>query len=87
MKVLLNIPLLNQLIFKKINEKLSNAFGGNFHEIVIGGAALNHDVERFLRRLKFKYTVGYGMTECGPLISYSGWRTNPTWLCVKVINY
>jgi len=87
MKVLLNIPLLNKVIFKKINEKLSNAFGGNFHEIVIGGAALNPDVDRFLRRIKFKYTVGYGMTECGPLISYSGWRTNPMGSCGKVINY
>ncbi|MEW5845593.1 MAG: AMP-binding protein [Bacteroidota bacterium] len=87
MKVLLNIPLLNKLIFKKINEKLSNAFGGNFHEIVIGGAALNPDVERFLRRIKFKYTVGYGMTECGPLISYSSWKTNPMGSCGRVINY
>jgi len=87
MKVLLNIPLLNKLIFKKINEKLSNAFGGNFHEIVIGGAALNPDVERFLRRIKFKYTVGYGMTECGPLISYSSWKTNPMSSCGRVINY
>jgi long-chain acyl-CoA synthetase len=87
MKVLLNIPLINRLIFNKINEKLSNAFGGNFHEIVIGGAALNPDVEKFLRRIRFKYTVGYGMTECGPLISYSGWRTNPMGSCGKVINY
>ncbi len=87
MKVLMNIPLLNRLIFKKINEKLSGAFGGNFHEVVIGGAALNPDVERFLRRIRFKYTVGYGMTECGPLISYSGWRTNPMGSCGKLINY
>ncbi|MDI3526830.1 MAG: long-chain acyl-CoA synthetase [Tenuifilum sp.] len=87
MKVLLNIPLINRLIFNKINEKLSSAFGGNFHEIVIGGAALNPDVEKFLRRIRFKYTVGYGMTECGPLISYSGWRTNPMGSCGKVINY
>jgi len=87
MKLLLNIPLINRLIFNKINEKLSSAFGGNFHEIVIGGAALNPDVEKFLRRIRFKYTVGYGMTECGPLISYSGWRTNPMGSCGKVINY
>lgn len=87
MKVLLNVPLLNKLVFRKINDKLSGAFGGNFHEIVIGGAALNPDVERFLRRIKFKYTVGYGMTECGPLISYSGWLTNPMGSCGKVINY
>lgn len=87
MKILLNIPVVNRIIFKKINEKLSNAFGGNFHEIVIGGAALNPDVERFLRRIKFKYTVGYGMTECGPLISYSGWRTNPMGSCGRAINY
>jgi len=87
MKILLSFPLVNGMIFKKINEKLSNAFGGNFHEIIIGGAALNPDVERFLNRIKFKYTVGYGMTECGPLISYSDWRTNPLGSCGRIINY
>ena len=75
MKVLINVPLLDRKIYQKINKKLSDAFGGNFLEIVIGGAPLNKEVEEFLRKIRFKYTVGYGMTECGPLISYSGWET------------
>jgi len=73
MKVLVNVPFLNKKIYQKINTKLSGAFGGNFLEIVIGGAPLNKEVEEFLRKIGFRYTVGYGMTECGPLISYIGW--------------
>ncbi len=87
MKILMSIPLVNLLIFSKINKKLSSVFGGEFLEIVIGGAALNPEVESFLRKIKFRYTVGYGMTECGPLISYSGWKTNPQGSCGKTINY
>ena len=75
MNMLLKIPLVNQLIFKKIKDKLSGVFGGNFHEIVIGGAPFNQEAERFFRKIKFPYTVGYGMTECGPLISYASWDT------------
>lgn len=86
-KLILAIPLLNKLIYSKINRKLSESFGGNFLEIVIGGAALNHEVERFLRKINFRYTVGYGMTECGPLISYSGWKSTRKRSCGKVINY
>lgn len=73
-KLLRKIPLVDKKIGKKINAKLTEVFGGNFHEIVIGGAALNEEVELFLRKIKFRYTVGYGMTECGPLISYSAWN-------------
>lgn len=73
MKVLLAIPGLNKVIHKKIRTKLVDAFGGEFYEIVIGGAALNAEVERFFRKIGFPFTVGYGMTECGPLISYVGW--------------
>lgn len=87
MKILMNIPLVNSFIYSKINKKLSDVFGGEFLEIVIGGAALNPEVENFLRKIKFRYTVGYGMTECGPLISYSGWRTNPKGSCGITINY
>jgi len=72
-KLLRLIPLVDKRIGKKINGKLTDVFGGNFLEIVIGGAALNKEVELFLRKIKFRYTVGYGMTECGPLISYSNW--------------
>jgi long-chain acyl-CoA synthetase len=75
LKTFLKIPLLNKLIYKKLNEKLSQAFGGNFHEVVIGGAAFNKEAEEFFRKIKFRYTVGYGMTECGPLISYASWDT------------
>lgn len=87
MKILMSVPLINLVIFKKINKKLTDVFGGNFIEIVIGGAALNAEVEEFLHKIKFRYTVGYGMTECGPLISYSGWKTNPMGSCGKTINY
>ncbi|MBN2612251.1 MAG: AMP-binding protein [Bacteroidales bacterium] len=76
MKTLLAIPGVNLLIRKKINKKLTNVFGGNFSEVVIGGAALNLEAETFFRKIKFRYTVGYGMTECGPLISYASWKIN-----------
>jgi long-chain acyl-CoA synthetase len=62
------------LIRKKIRKKLVTVFGGRFTEIVIGGAAFNPEAERFFRKIKFPYTVGYGMTECGPLISYASWK-------------
>lgn len=73
MKFLLKMPLVKGMIYSKINKKLSDVFGNNFHEVVIGGAALNQEVELFLKKIKFPYTVGYGMTECGPLISYANW--------------
>jgi long-chain acyl-CoA synthetase len=73
MKFLLNVPGINKVIHKKIRTKLIDVFGGNFHEIVIGGAALSKDVELFLNKIKFPFSIGYGMTECGPLISYAGW--------------
>lgn len=73
MQIMLKIPGLNLILHKKIREKLTSVFGGEFHEIVIGGAALNKEVELFLKKIKFRYTVGYGMTECGPLISYRKW--------------
>lgn len=75
MKVLLKIPLLNLVLHKKIRSKLETVFGGNFHEVVIGGAAFNKEAELFFKKIRFPFSVGYGMTECGPLISYDGWRT------------
>jgi long-chain acyl-CoA synthetase len=74
MKVLLAIPGIDGVILKKIREKLIAVFGGNFRELVIGGAAFNAQAEAFFRKMKFPFTVGYGMTECGPLISYIGWK-------------
>ncbi len=73
-KLLGKTPVLKGMLHRKINTKLKNAFGGEFFQIVIGGAALNAEVEAFLREIGFPCTVGYGMTECGPLISYSDWR-------------
>lgn len=71
MRALLKTPLVNKAIKSKIRRKLVEVFGGEFHEIVIGGAALNAEVEAFLRDIEFPFSVGYGMTECGPLISYA----------------
>jgi len=75
MKFLLAVPGINKIIHKKIREKLTETFGGRFKEIVIGGAAFNPEAERFFRKIGFRFSVGYGMTECGPLISYTSWDT------------
>jgi long-chain acyl-CoA synthetase len=72
---MIRIPLLNKLIYKKIRQKMFEVFGGNFRELVIGGAPFNTQAERFFKKMKFPFTVGYGMTECGPLISYASWKT------------
>lgn len=86
MKVLLHVPYVDERLLSKIKERLFQVFGGNLHEIIIGGAALNKDVEAFLRRIKFPYTVGYGMTECGPLISYSPWNVNRLQSCGRCVD-
>lgn len=74
MKILLAIPGVSGVILKKVRAKLVETFGGNFFEVVIGGAPLSADVEKFFKRIKFPFTIGYGMTECGPLISYAAWN-------------
>ena len=71
MKFLLKLPYIKDLILEKIRKQLMDAFGGNLHEVIVGGAPLNADVEKFLTSINFPLTVGYGMTECGPLISYA----------------
>lgn len=78
MKILLGIPGVNMILHKKIREKLVETFGGRFAEIVIGGAAFNAEAEQFFKKIGFRFTVGYGMTECGPLISYASWDTTKT---------
>ena len=75
MKTMLRIPILRDRVLAKVRQKIIDLFGGNFIELVIGGAALNEEVEEFMRRIKLPYTVGYGMTESGPLIGYTGWQT------------
>lgn len=74
MKILLKAPVLALVIQKKVEKKLTETFGGRFYELVIGGAPLSEDVESFFRKIGFRFTIGYGMTECGPLITYSGWK-------------
>lgn len=70
----LAVPLLDKAVYSVIRNKLVEAFGGAFEEVIVGGAPLNAEVEDFLTKIKFPFTVGFGMTECGPLISYSPWR-------------
>lgn len=74
MRWVLALPMLDKAVYAIIRAKLVEAFGGAFEEVIVGGAPLNREVEEFLHRIKFPFTVGYGMTECGPLISYSPWR-------------
>lgn len=68
------VPLLDTALYAQIRRRLVEAFGGEFEEVIVGGAPLNREVEDFLHRIRFPFTVGYGMTECGPLISYRPWR-------------
>ena len=74
MKLLLNMPVINKKVKEKICEQVTNAFGGNFYEVIIGGAAFNQEVEKFMHDIGFPYTVGYGATECAPIICYRDWR-------------
>lgn len=73
-KRLLKVPGVKKVVYRKIRNQLIEAFGAQFEEVIVGGAPLNHEVEEFLHNIKFPFTVGYGMTECGPLISYTPWR-------------
>ncbi|MBQ9184277.1 MAG: AMP-binding protein [Bacteroidales bacterium] len=72
-KMFFHIPILDKMILKKIRTELVNTFGGNFEEVILGGAAFNPEVEAFFKRISFPYTVGYGMTECAPIIGYIHW--------------
>lgn len=73
MKLLLNMPVINKKVEEKIREQVVHAFGGRFYEVIVGGAAFNQEVEDFLHRIEFPYTVGYGATECAPIICYAPW--------------
>lgn len=86
MRVATRIPLLNDFIYRKVRSKMIDAFGGNLHQLIIGGAALAPSVEKFLLRIKFPYTVGYGMTECAPLISYCFWDRQKPGSCGLVVD-
>lgn len=86
MKLLMMVPFVDERLLSKILSRLNETFGGNLQEIIIGGAGLNRDVEKFLRRCNFPYTVGYGMTECGPLISYSPCTDNRMASCGRIVD-
>ncbi len=83
-KFLMKLPGLDQVVMKKIRTELVEAFGGAFEEVIIGGAAFNKEVESFMKKINFPYTVGYGMTECAPIISYDDWKTVKQFSCGKV---
>lgn len=85
-KLFLKIPYISRRLKISIRDKIVNAFGGRFKLIAVGGAALNFEVEKFLSAVRFPYTVGYGMTECGPAISYDDWHTFKAGSCGKPVD-
>lgn len=86
MKLLLHMPFIDDHLLGKIKDRLTQTFGGNLHEMIIGGAGLNADVETFLRRIKFPFTVGYGMTECAPLVAYADWNVQRPGSCGQIVD-
>lgn len=85
MKILLKVPIINDKIKATVREQVINAFGGNLIEVIVGGAAFNQEVEQFLKMIDFPYTVGYGMTECGPIICYEDWKYFKPGSCGKAV--
>ncbi|MEI6681051.1 MAG: AMP-binding protein [Bacteroidota bacterium] len=85
-RLMIKIPFLKNLVYKKIRRKMIDVFGGNFRELVIGGAPFNAEAEHFFRKMNFPFTVGYGMTECGPLISYASWKTTQPGASGRVVD-
>ena len=86
MKIMMKVPGLDDKLLSKIKDKLQETFGGQLQEFIIGGAALNKEVETFLRKIKFPFTVGYGMTECAPLISYAPWNESRPGSCGQIVD-
>ena len=86
MKFLLKVPIVSDKIKEKVCEQIKGAFGGNFYEVVVGGAAFNQEIEQFMRSINFPYTVGYGMTECSPLIAYEDWKKFKQASCGKPVH-
>lgn len=84
-KMLLKAPIIDTMLKNKILSALIESFGGRFYEIIIGGAAMNKEVETFLKKIGFPYTIGYGMTECGPIIGYEDWSKHKLGSCGKTV--
>ena len=84
-RMALRVPGIRGLIYKKIRDRLTAALGGRFCEVIVGGAAMNEEVTEFLHRIGFRFTIGYGMTECAPLISYDNWRAYVPGSCGQIL--
>lgn len=85
-KLMMMDPFVDTQLLSRIKNRLTETFGGNLHQMIIGGAALNKDVEQFLKKIDFPYTIGYGMTECAPLISYAPWQENKLASCGRAVS-
>lgn len=85
LKVLMKTPIVGTKIKEKIKKQVYDAFGGRLYEIIVGGAALNQEVENFLKEIKFPVTVGYGATECAPIITYADWHTHKSGSCGRQV--
>ena len=86
MRVVTHTPLVKRLVFGKIRKQLLTTFGGNLRSIILGGAALNPSIEKIMRKVKLPYTVGYGMTECAPLLSYAPWQSFKAGSCGRAVD-
>ena len=87
MKMLLRMPIVNDAVRKNVRDQMMRSFGGEFYEVIIGGAAFNQEIDQFLHSIRFPYTVGYGATECAPIICYEDWKSTVPGSCGKpVIN-
>ena len=84
-RIIRKIPGVNRLFYRRIRQRLSEALGGNFREVIVGGAAMNQEVADFLYQIRFPFTIGYGMTECGPLISYDNHRDYVLTSCGQIL--
>ena len=82
-KLMLNLPVLDKMVKNKFRENLVQAFGGKFGEVIIGGAPFNREAEAFFKRINFPFTIGYGMTECAPIITYVHWDKTKLYSCGK----
>ena len=82
-KMMLNLPVLDKMVKNKIRDSLIQAFGGKFGEVIIGGAPFNREAEAFFKRINFPFTIGYGMTECAPIITYVNWKKTKLYSCGK----
>lgn len=84
-QLMMTIPVLRKVVYRKMHKRLIEALGGNVYEVMMGGAALSKEYEKLLHNMKFPYTIGYGMTECGPMITYSDWKEHRLGSCGKAV--